>query len=155
MVHRGPAEEPLRAAYILSIKPRFGEAIVNGSKRVELRRLTTTLMRPGDLVFLYFTAPVKAVIAYIDVGDVVLGTSTSLVQALRDWARLGVEEDDWDYTWRDAPNMAIFINAVTRCAEPISITRLSELGIRVPRSYARLRSDIAASLLSECLRPTS
>ena len=155
MVHGGPVEEPLRSAYLLSIRPRFGEAIVDGSKRVELRRLTSTLIKPGDLVFLYFTAPVKAVVAFIDVGDVVVGTSGSLTQALRGWHRLGIEDDDWGYTWQDAPNMAIFVDGVTRCSEPIGITRLYELGIRVPRSYARLRSDAAATLLSECLQPTS
>jgi len=140
----------LYSAYILSIRPRFGEAIISGRKLVELRRLTGRLIRPGDRVFLYFTAPVKAVMGMIDVGDVVVGSGDALRSALRDVNRLGIWDEDWGYTWPGKPNMAIFVERVLRCLEPIGIRELARLGIRVPRSYARLDPGKAVELMSMC-----
>lgn len=54
------AERP-RQAVLLSLKPRFAEAILRGVKTVELRRQRVALA-PGAAVLVYASSPVMAII---------------------------------------------------------------------------------------------
>jgi predicted transcriptional regulator len=51
-------KEPL---LLLSLRPRFADAILDGSKTVELRRQRMAI-RPGTMIFLYASAPVMSVV---------------------------------------------------------------------------------------------
>jgi Uncharacterized conserved protein len=42
---------------LMSIKPGFGDAILDGRKRAELRRMVNGPITPGDLVVLYLSSP--------------------------------------------------------------------------------------------------
>lgn len=54
-------QKPEQRSLLLSVRPRFADAILDGTKRVELRR-TRIGATDGTLVILYATAPTMAVI---------------------------------------------------------------------------------------------
>lgn len=59
-----------QSGILLSIKPRFAEQILTGDKTVELRRVRPTL-EPDELVLLYATSPISAIIGWFTVHAVV------------------------------------------------------------------------------------
>lgn len=69
---------------VFSVKPKFARALLDGRKKFEFRRMKPTL-RPGDIVYVYATSPVKAVIGSFVCGTVVEGSPTRL------WDDLGAD----------------------------------------------------------------
>ncbi|MBI2831989.1 MAG: ASCH domain-containing protein [Chloroflexi bacterium] len=55
---------------LLSIRPKYAEAIMNGDKRYEFRK---TIFRDKEIekVFVYSTAPVKRIVGYFQIGGVI------------------------------------------------------------------------------------
>src|SRR3954452_1110919 len=53
--------QPARRSLLLSLRPRFAQAILDGVKTVELRR-TRVSAPPGTLLVLYASSPVMAVV---------------------------------------------------------------------------------------------
>lgn len=64
---------------LFAVRPDFAEALVEGRKRVEFRRVRPSLS-PGDAVYVYATAPVKAVIGAFVCGSIVEGRPDTLWQ---------------------------------------------------------------------------
>lgn len=57
---------------LLSIRPEFAEKVFNGTKRVELRR-TRPRISTGDLVYVYVSSPMKALVGMFEVKTVISG----------------------------------------------------------------------------------
>jgi predicted transcriptional regulator len=74
-------ERKPRAA-LLSIRPVFAEAILRGTKTVELRRRRPDL-RGGETVVIYASGPVSALVGAFVVGDVTEASPATL------WRRFG------------------------------------------------------------------
>src|SRR3989442_11639469 len=62
---------PKRTRALLSIRPHYASAIMNGKKRYEFRR--TIFALPVKVVVLYATVPVQRVVAEFDVKSVMSG----------------------------------------------------------------------------------
>lgn len=71
---------------LLSIRPRFSESILNGTKTVKLRR-TRPRVTTGDTVLIYASAPVKAIVGGFAVGGVVEASPAGL------WQKVGNTAD--------------------------------------------------------------
>ncbi|MEZ0318992.1 MAG: hypothetical protein ABWK05_03230 [Pyrobaculum sp.] len=127
----------------MSIKPRFGEEILAGVKKFELRRLFS-LVEPGSLVFLYFTKPVGAVVGRFRAGVVFVVPVGNLGRLL---SELGVGEEDLRYAPGGGYVLLIEVREPRRCKKAVS---LGELGVRPPRSYLRLERGVGERLLSLC-----
>ncbi len=54
---------------LVSVKPEFAEKIFSGKKKIELRKAAPNVS-PGDLIVIYSTTPVKAVIGIGEVGGI-------------------------------------------------------------------------------------
>ena len=65
-----PVAEPLgwHRPLLMSVRPRFAEAILNGTKTVELRR-TRVSASLGTRIVLYATAPTMAVVGVVTLED--------------------------------------------------------------------------------------
>lgn len=70
------------SAILLSVKPRFADLIIAGSKRVELRRAVPAL--PVGTIALYSSSPVQAIVALVDVTETVEASPTRLWELARD-----------------------------------------------------------------------
>jgi len=66
---------------ILSIKPKFAEAIFAGKKEVEFRK--TLFKKDVDKVLVYSTAPVQKIVGYFTIADIVESSPDLL------WQRFG------------------------------------------------------------------
>src|SRR5882724_1118800 len=80
------SQKPIRA--LLSIRPEFVAAILNGQKRYEFRR--SIFKRPIDVVIVYATVPVRRVVAEFKVTSVICDTPRALWRLTREAA--GIEE---------------------------------------------------------------
>lgn len=124
-------------ALLLSLRPRFAEAILDGNKTVEVRRRPLNAS-PGSLVFLYASAPTMAVVGAATLVEVRRGGHGEL------WRKYGQEMglDQGEYeTYLDGTHLAYALKLSTpsRFSEGISLERLrAEVEFRPPQSFRYL-----------------
>lgn len=133
----------------MSIKPKFGEEILKGLKKYELRRLVGPLVEPGDLVYLYFTKPVGAVVGRFTAGIVFLVPMRSISRLLGELGDVGIGAEDLEYVKGAKYAMLIQVKNLEACTAPV---KLSEAGLRPPPSYRRLKGREAEALSRLCAR---
>nr|KJR74186.1 MAG: hypothetical protein TU35_01640 [Thermoproteus sp. AZ2] len=131
----------------MSIKPKFGEEILSGFKRYELRRVAAGLIEPGDVVYLYFTRPIAAVVGWFEAGVVYIAPPANLREVAAALGDIGLGDEDWRYVEGAKYAMLIEVKRRARCGRPLP---LGELGLRAPPSYARLRPAAARELARLC-----
>lgn len=117
---------------LLSMRPRFADAILEGTKRIELRR-TIPRISPGTRTTLYASTPRKAVVGQVRI----LGIISAVPHEL--WRRHGSESG---ITEREF--FAYFSGAETayglqledpRPLSPIPLSELRAAGIEPPQSW--------------------
>lgn len=120
---------------LFAVKPEFAEALVEGRKRFELRR-TRPSLRTGDVVYVYATSPVKAVLGSFVCGSVVEGSPTGI------WIQVGGEVEVSRRRFRDyfrsaTRAFAIEVMSPRTLSEPLTLDelRLSLPGFCPPQSY--------------------
>ncbi|MGM5595168.1 ASCH domain-containing protein [Corynebacterium glucuronolyticum] len=113
---------------LISTRPTFVEQILTGTKTVELRRKKPQL-RPGATVYIYATAPVKAVVARAQLAGIV-----SLPPA-RLWEEVG---EFFHYFAGCSIGHGLVLSSVEKLAEPVTMVELREYGIAVPQSWRYL-----------------
>lgn len=69
-------DSPSGRAILLSVKPKFADLIVAGSKRVELRRVIPA--QPVATIALYSSSPVQAIVALVDVSETIEASPSKL-----------------------------------------------------------------------------
>jgi len=135
--------------FLLSIKPKYGYAILEGKKKYELRKCVSSVIKPGDLVIMYFSSPVKAIVGYFVAGEVIVSTPDELKRRLREREDTGIEEEDWTYIEGFRKVMAIEVKNPRTCRR-VTLDELRRLGLRPPISYMALKEDKARILIREC-----
>ena len=125
---------------LMSIKPAYSDRILAREKSFELRR-TPVKMEEGDLVIVYASAPVKAVVGAFRVAGVKRDAPERL------WAEhsadFGIEEEDYrDYFAGASLCHAIEVADVV-AVEPVPLELLRERidGFQPPQSYQWWRGD--------------
>ncbi|NYR14405.1 hypothetical protein HC235_00140 [Pyrobaculum arsenaticum] len=131
----------------MSIKPRFGDEILSGSKKYELRRLVGPLVELGDVVYLYFTRPVSAVAGRFTAGLVFIVPPENLGRLLAELGDVGIGEDDLKYVEGARYAMLIQVRNPARCRAAV---RLSEIGEPPPPSYRKIAKKKAEQLATLC-----
>lgn len=74
---------------LISVKPEFANKIVNGEKTIELRK-SCPKVSPNDIVIIYSTVPIKAVIGICRVEEVLKMNPSSMWRNHR--LKLGIEK---------------------------------------------------------------
>ena len=119
---------------LMSIRPRYAHAILDGRKTVEFRK------RPlaGDVthVVIYSTVPDQAVIGYFAVRAQKTRTPADLWKEFHDQGVIA-EDDFFDYYAGKDQATGIQVGTVTRLRDPLSLT--DHLGVaRPPQSFQYL-----------------
>jgi predicted transcriptional regulator len=130
-------------ALLLSIRPEYAKKIFDGSKTVELRRVRPRVAR-GDLVLVYASAPVKAVLGAFEVARVRSGTPTSLWNIVV--SKAGVTRRQFDAYFLGAKTgYAIFLKRKWLLEEPLGLDKLRkrQSNFRPPQSYHYLSASQA------------
>lgn len=124
-------------ALLLSIRPRYARAILDGTKTVEVRRRAVRAL-PGTPVVLYATTPTMAV-----VGTAVLGEAL-VCDPETAWREhhlsLGLARDEFDAYVSGVCPCLLFLNDVASLDDPIRLEDLQRrwASFRPPQSYRYL-----------------
>jgi predicted transcriptional regulator len=126
---------------LLSIHPRFAEAIFDGTKKVELRRRAPKLMA-GDEVVVYATVPTAAVLGKFTVKSVDSSELRDLWQLTRKVASVSSLEFDAYFDGLDR-GVGIWIANTQRYSSTVSLTELrnSIPGFHPPQGFRYLSAD--------------
>ena len=108
----------MRTSVLLSIKPTFAEAILEGTKRFEFRR--SLFKRPIDKVLLYASSPVQRVIGEFLVAEVLVMRLDRLWSETARYA--GIDRRYFDAYFRGLQlGLAIKVKATTRYRTPLDL----------------------------------
>ena len=122
-------------ALLLSIKPRFADAIFSRAKRVELRRVKPRV-GPGDLVLVYVTSPRCALEGAFEVERVSAESPQTLWKHVHANAGVTKEEFDEYFAGRDTA-YGIVVRRVWKFPL-VTLAALRKAKIRPPQSYQYL-----------------
>lgn len=116
----------------LSIHPQHAEAILEGRKWYEFRRVPP---RGADRLLLYATTPVQRVVGYADVKQILGDTPDRLWQKCRLGAGISREYFDKYFEGRHQA-YAIEVSSPSRLRHPVEVATLGNF--TVPQSYRYL-----------------
>jgi predicted transcriptional regulator len=133
---------------LFSIKPRYARAILDGTKRVELRRVC-----PEGLshVVIYASSPDQQVVGWFEVRRVERGSPTSIWNRHRKVAGLS-RSDFRAYFLGASEASAVLIRRVVVLDTPMDLTEVVADGV-APQSF-RYLDDCEASVVIPNLRST-
>jgi len=135
-----------RQTLLLSIRQEYADAILDGRKTFELRRVKPDIRR-GDRVVLYVTAPVSALCGHFLVDEVVTGSPTHIWGCVRSDAGV-TRRQVYDYL-RDARSpCAIRVRDAYRFKNsmPVEGIRQAWTEFRPPRSFRYVSPEVMAAL---------
>ena len=134
---------------VLSIKPIYSDAIMAGSKTVELRRRFPVGVPGGTVAFIYSTSPVKALVGTAEIAFVQRG------QTSRIWrdhhVRACIDQTSFDrYFDGQDEGFAIHLERPRAFARPVPLAELREnFEFEPPQSFLYARPPLRAALLHE------
>lgn len=127
---------------LLSIHPRFAEAIMDGEKRVEFRKVQFS--RTVSHVIVYATSPVMKVIGYFEVSHVEAAPPAELWRKYRDVG--GIEHDEFfAYFSGRSSGIALHVGVALPLANPLRLEQLGP-GLVPPQSFVYLTSSCLRAL---------
>lgn len=134
-----PNHDPTRAL-VLSLKPRFAEAILDGNKTVELRRVMPRITIP-TLALLYATGPTRSLVGTCIVHSVARLPTGELWQ--RHGTKTALTRPEFDaYLANRNEGVALFLEQPNRLPTPIPLQALRRAdNFRPPQSLAYVRHD--------------
>lgn len=137
---------------LLSVRPRFASALLDGSKTAEVRRRRARIS-DGTLCLVYASSPTCALVGAIRVATTDCATPDAL------WARhgdaMGLDRGEYDaYLSGSSRPCAILVGAVTAFEKPVYLSELRRRynAFVAPQSYRFLPEHEAPSLLNGQLR---
>lgn len=122
-------------AVLLSIKPRFADQILAGTKRVEFRR--SWAKEPVGLIVIYASSPVQRIVGMVEVQAVVAASPTKLWKACETRGPGLPRKEFMDYFAGKADGNGILLGKVTAPPRPIA-PRSVLRDFRAPQSFRYL-----------------
>ena len=123
---------------VLSVRPRFAEAIVDGLKTIEVRRQKPNV-QPGTLGLVYSSSPVQAVVGFFRVDRIFSGAPEELWVAAQHGAYISRQDFD-SYFEGVEQGHGIAVSCAQRLPNPIGLSDLRVIwpGCKPPRSFGYL-----------------
>lgn len=124
-------------AVLLSIRPRFAEAILNGSKTYELRRRFPKL-EPGTTVYLYSSSPDMAIVGSFVTAEIQHADKRTIWRQLRNY--LGLDEEEFnDYLDNRTHAVGIKTTQVRRFRTSVRLSEIRDsMKVEAPQSFRYL-----------------
>jgi predicted transcriptional regulator len=138
-----------KRALFISVKPQYANAILDGTKTVELRR-TRPNLPDGSLVILYSSTPTRAVVGWAHLTGVREGTPIEIWNEYGDAA--AIEELDYDAYFDGADQaFALQLDTVVAAVQPIPLSVIRSIGIQPPQSWRYVPADVTTKLQQSAL----
>ena len=137
-------------ALFISVKPHYASAILDGQKRVELRR-TRPNLPARSLVILYSSTPTRAVVGWAQLGAVREGTPREI------WAEVGlaaaIDEPSYNLYFEGADQaFALELNNVVTASQPVPLEVIRAIGIEPPQSWRYVPADVSSRIQASAAR---
>ena len=136
------AQDPPEVA-LLSIRPEYAEAILNGTKRVEFRR--TRFSREVSFIVIYATQPVGKVVGWFEVDGIETSTLGDLWARFQDCGGISKAQFQDYYNGTDT-GYAIRVRCAQRLPKARQLKSASGLD-KAPQSFAYLAAPKARRLI--------
>lgn len=133
---------------LVSLRPRFADLVLDGSKTTELRRGPSRIS-PGAIALVYSSSPVRALLGAVVITEVQTRAPSTI---WRRWgATTGLQKRDFD-DYTDGCEQVTALRLGSRCKfpEPILLQDLRERseGFVVPQSYRYVGADELGVMLN-------
>lgn len=136
-------------AVLLSIKPKYADLILAGSKRVEFRR--SWAAQEVSVIFLYSSSPVQKIVGAVEVTEVVSASPTALWKTCAERGGGLTREELRAYFVGKPQGFAVLLGKVTRPTDHVEPSEV--IGNFVPpqsfryleaAEYKKLEKEMAA-----------
>ncbi|PZX52564.1 ASCH domain-containing protein [Algoriphagus chordae] len=131
---------------LVSIKPEFVEKIFDGTKKIELRKVSPHV-EPGDLMIVYSTSPEMAIVGVCQIEKVIRSTPKEIWNSHSEV--LGIDETRFfDYYSESSRAVGIVINSAKRLKSKISLESIKRKFPRFapPQTYKYYSKDVIFNL---------
>lgn len=123
---------------LMSIRPRFAEANLSGTRRFEFRRTVPVRAAQGSIVVVYASSPVRKVIGEFRIARILTDDVRGLWKMTS--AGAGITEEEFIHYFRGKSIVhAIEISDPVRYAEPLPLGAV--YAGRPPQSFAYIRRE--------------
>ena len=116
---------------LLSIKPKYANAIIAGEKLVEFRKLA--FKKNIDRVYIYSSAPEQRIIGYFTVDDIISDTPQKLWKKFKNVGSIS-QDDFFEYFAEKQIGYSIKIKSVNKFRKSIDPKKIFENFV-APQSY--------------------
>jgi len=127
---------------LLPIRPPFAQAIIDGRKTVEFRKVK--FQRVVTHIVVYASSPVQKIIGYFEIAGIDQGTPESLWRKYRTVGAIR-EREYRDYYAGTRSAVAINVGCVRALERPVPLRRLWASRVP-PQSFAYLKEDALSRL---------
>ncbi len=115
----------MATALLISVKPEFAEKIFSGDKTIELRKCTPKSLK-GDLIIIYSTNPVKAVIGICQVSEIIKLSPKKMWQYHK--VSLGIDKKRFDAYYENSETaVGIKLQSICLLSSQISLTKIKSI----------------------------
>ena len=134
-------------ALLLSVRPRFAHAILNGTKTAEIRRQRPAV-HPGTLVIIYATKPVGAIVGTARVAGISCGNPADMWE--QHHAGTGITKVEYDaYLFGTETAHLLLLNRVQRLEPLLTLEQIrSATTFQPPQSYRYLNQHMLHNLVN-------
>ena len=134
-------------ALLLSLKPRFANAILDGTKSVELRRVRP-LIRVPTVAFLYASSPTMALVGICRVESIKSGSPSRIWSEFGPATGIGRREFR-EYFSGTGTACALLLSKPTRLAAPVQLAELRRWwpDFQPPQSFRYLNPSEFPSIM--------
>jgi predicted transcriptional regulator len=134
-------------AMLLSVRPRYAESILGGTKRAEIRRQRPGI-GPATPVIIYATKPLGAVIGTAKIDRVCEGTPAELWDQYRQDVAVSQEEFD-QYLSGTSTAYLLLLSGAMRLTTPLTLDDMREsASFQPPRSYRYVNHDTLRAMVN-------
>jgi predicted transcriptional regulator len=133
---------------LISIKPKYATAILNGEKTVELRKRRPNII-PGAKVWIYATAPIAELKGYARLDRIVSASPASIWREFEIETR--VSKSDYDrYFGESNFAYALVLSGVKVLENPLELEQMKQMvrGFHPPQFFCRLNGAVAEMRLN-------
>lgn len=141
-----------RFGLLMSIQPRFANAILDGTKTVELRRKPPR--DQPDVVIIYGSGAAKAVLGVAQLKEVHISSPDDIWDRFKCTA--GVTKAEFtEYFEGSDTAAALELAHPRRSVDNVPLSRLRELGLEPPQSWRYIEREVATQLLDALSLPAA
>lgn len=130
---------------LMSIKPRFADAIFSGRKTIELRRKIGKAFHPEIKIIIYSSSPIKKIVGEATIEKIEYGNVEAKKQHFCENAIVTEVEYD-EYFEGCTIAYGIKLKDIKPYKNPISLLKMREAGLIPPQSYRYISSIVTKTL---------